>query len=43
MTFAKNIVEEYEARAGKGRIFILPQGDTLLHGDGDLLSQVFRI
>ncbi|KND62384.1 Protein-glutamate methylesterase [Candidatus Burkholderia verschuerenii] len=41
MTLAKNIVEEYEARVGKGRMFILPQGDTLLHGDGDLLSQVF--
>jgi signal transduction histidine kinase len=40
-TLAKNIVEEYEARVGKGRMFILPQGDTLLHGDGDLLSQVF--
>jgi signal transduction histidine kinase len=40
-TLAKNIVEEYEARVGKGRIFVLRQGDTLLQGDGDLLSQVF--
>jgi signal transduction histidine kinase len=41
MTLAKNIVDEYEARFGKGRIFVLRQGDTLLQGDGDLLSQVF--
>ncbi|KND58626.1 two-component hybrid sensor and regulator [Candidatus Paraburkholderia schumanniana] len=41
MTLAKNIVDEYEARVGKGRLFILRQGDMLLHGDGDLLSQVF--
>ncbi|MDR5838150.1 hybrid sensor histidine kinase/response regulator [Caballeronia sp. LZ034LL] len=40
-TLAKNIVDEYEARVGKGRIFVLRQGDTLLQGDGDLLSQVF--
>ncbi|QSN63234.1 MULTISPECIES: hybrid sensor histidine kinase/response regulator [unclassified Caballeronia] len=40
-TLAKNIVEEYEARVGKGRIFVLRQGDTLLQADGDLLSQVF--
>ncbi|GAB5094382.1 hybrid sensor histidine kinase/response regulator [Caballeronia sp. LP006] len=40
-TLAKNIVEEYEARVGKGRIFVLRHGDTLLQGDGDLLSQVF--
>jgi signal transduction histidine kinase len=40
-TLARNIVEEYEARVGKGRIFVLRQGDTLLQGDGDLLSQVF--
>jgi signal transduction histidine kinase len=40
-SLAKNIVEEYEARVGKGRIFVLRQGDTLLQGDGDLLSQVF--
>jgi len=41
MTLAKNIVDEYEARVGEGRIFVLRQGDTLLQGDGDLLSQVF--
>src|SRR6202051_1246931 len=41
MTLAKNIVEEYEARVGRGRIFIFRDGDTLLQGDGDLLSQVF--
>ncbi|SAK91277.1 GHKL domain protein [Caballeronia temeraria] len=41
MTLAKNIVDEYEARVGRGRIFVLRQGDTLLQGDGDLLSQVF--
>jgi signal transduction histidine kinase len=41
MTLAKNIVEEYEARVGKGRIFIFRDGDTLLQGDGDLLSQIF--
>ena len=41
LTLAKNIVEEYEARVGKGRIFIFRDGDTLLQGDGDLLSQVF--
>jgi two-component system, sensor histidine kinase and response regulator len=40
MTLAKNIVEEYEARVGKGRIFIFHDGDTLLQGDGDLLSQI---
>ncbi len=41
MTLARNIVEEYEVRVGKGRIFIFREGDTLLQGDGDLLSQVF--
>jgi signal transduction histidine kinase len=41
MTLARNIVDEYEARVGKGRIFIFRDGDTLLQGDGDLLSQVF--
>jgi two-component system sensor histidine kinase/response regulator len=41
MTLAKNIVEEYEARVGRGRIFIFREGDTLLQGDGDLLSQIF--
>jgi two-component system, sensor histidine kinase and response regulator len=40
MTLAQNIIEEYEARVGKGRMFLLQQGDTLLQGDGDLLSQV---
>ncbi|KND56576.1 two-component hybrid sensor and regulator [Candidatus Paraburkholderia kirkii] len=40
-TLAKNIVDEYEARVGKGRTSLLHQGDTLLQGDGDLLSQVF--
>lgn len=40
MTLARNIIEEYEARVGKGCMFLLPQGDTLLQGDGDLLSQV---
>ncbi|SAK90403.1 hybrid sensor histidine kinase/response regulator [Caballeronia ptereochthonis] len=40
-TLAKNIVDEYEARVGKGRISLARQGDTLLQGDGDLLSQVF--
>jgi signal transduction histidine kinase len=41
MTLAKNIVDEYEARVGKGRIVLQREGDTLLQGDGDLLSQVF--
>lgn len=40
MTLARNIVDEYEARVGKGRIFIFRDGDTVLQGDGDLLSQV---
>jgi signal transduction histidine kinase len=41
ISLARNIVEEYEARVGKGRIFIFREGDTVLQGDGDLLSQVF--
>jgi CheY-like chemotaxis protein len=32
MTLARNIVDEYEARVGKGRIFIFRDGDTLLQG-----------
>jgi signal transduction histidine kinase len=38
---AKNIVDEYETRVGKGRIFVTCEGDMLMQGDGDLLSQVF--
>ncbi len=41
ITLAKNIIEEYEARVGKGRIFLLRHGDTLMNGVSDLLSQVF--
>jgi two-component system, sensor histidine kinase and response regulator len=40
-TLARNIVEEFEAKVGRGRIFLFNEGNTLMQGDGDLLSQVF--